>query len=462
VGRLLVVDTSTARVVECDTNGTVTWSAPPALGLREPRTAVAGARSDSCLLVDDALNWVAEVHLNDDRLLWSYGTRGAGGREPERLYSPKDAAPTAAGVVIADSYNNRLIEVSPTGRLSWSYGLPAEAGSAPGRLWRPTCCRPTRRGTFLVADSKNHRVIEVRRDGAITRSVGEPQVERCSLRLPRSVVPVAGGEILIANTHADELVWYSPTTGGEPRRWRGDSRTGDLYWPRSAVQVGAALWVCDGRHDRLLRLGPGPAARRVVAAESATGELRDPHQVTPSIHQGLLVTSTANDRLYCLPPRAHNLHDLSLDSSLNDPHSVTETREGTLVVCDTGNARLLLRSHQGHLLEIRALTRVEGPPVLLGRPRFAVELSRGILLVLDTFHRALFAITLAGRLLWSLAGHDDLVVPAGVPFYRDGPCFTYEARWVTPIGSNRLLIGDTGNNRVLALKLDQSLADTPP
>ena len=144
-----------------------------------------------------------------------------------RLNGPRGVSPTAdGGFLIADTGNNRIRRVSPTGVIttvagSAKAGFGGDGDAATGAsLNAPRDVAALPDGSFLIADTGNNRIRLVSASGIITTVAGGqaeglgdrgPAIQ-ASLNTPSSVAPIIGGGFLIADT-GDNLIRRVDATG---------------------------------------------------------------------------------------------------------------------------------------------------------------------------------------------------------------------------------------------------------
>ncbi|HWE23114.1 MAG TPA: thioredoxin-like domain-containing protein [Myxococcales bacterium] len=93
--------------------------------------------------------------------LFDFGDR-LGKIEPGMLQHPLAVAATAKGLIVADTYNDKLKRFSPDGlRLE-----PFFEGAADSKLAQPAGLAVAPSGEVLVADTNHHRIVKVSADGA--------------------------------------------------------------------------------------------------------------------------------------------------------------------------------------------------------------------------------------------------------------------------------------------------------
>jgi hypothetical protein len=147
-GHTLLTDSGNARAVEVDANDKIVWqyvinTNPPGVLAPLPTRALRLANGDT-LISDQFNNRVIRVGPSN-HIAASYGLPLTGGTgignnvgydtntTQKGLYAPYDAkivgdytgltAPLAGNILIADQFNNRVIEADPAGNIVWQFGL---------------------------------------------------------------------------------------------------------------------------------------------------------------------------------------------------------------------------------------------------------------------------------------------------------------------------------------------------
>jgi NHL repeat len=196
-GGLLIADTDNDRIRKVEPDGLITTVAgtgnagyngdallPTLADLDEPR-GVAGTADGGFLIADTLNHRVRKVLLGGALVVTvaGNGVQGFGGdglaASLAQLDSPSAVAPTAdGGFLIADTGNNRIRKVSPTGLISTVAGDGTAAYGGDGgqataaQLNEPMDVKPLPEGGFVVADTKNHAIREVAENGTIATIAG--------------------------------------------------------------------------------------------------------------------------------------------------------------------------------------------------------------------------------------------------------------------------------------------------
>ena len=138
-------------------------------------------------------------------MIWQYGTTGVSGSSSNQLNAPSSAQRLGNGhYLIADTGNNRVIEVTRRNALVWQYGDPADTTILNGPTY---ACKLPHGGNFLITDSGNNRILLVDKNGSnlftyvtSTRpgSVADPR--------PTHAVQLKHGDFLIADQFNQQVI----------------------------------------------------------------------------------------------------------------------------------------------------------------------------------------------------------------------------------------------------------------
>ncbi len=202
------------RVLLVDQSGKIIW--------QYGQTGVAGADANQLnapvcavflpyshiLITDRGNHRVIEVSLVTKQIVWQHGTTGSAGMTRNHLSSPASAELLDNGnILIADTGNNRVIEVNRKNRIVWRYGAADALKVLNGPAF---ACRLPSDHT-LITDSGNNRVVEVDRHGRVVMeyatnkqpgSVADPLVSRAVRR--------ENGNTLISDQFNHQVVEIDP------------------------------------------------------------------------------------------------------------------------------------------------------------------------------------------------------------------------------------------------------------
>ncbi|MEW6104513.1 MAG: PQQ-binding-like beta-propeller repeat protein, partial [bacterium] len=189
-----------------------------------------------------------QVYIIDpfERIKWKYGHLNKPGNREGFLNRPEDAFYLENGnVLIADSGNNRVIEVSKSGKVVWEYNTSIYRPTAVEELsngnvlianfggssvievdkktnnivWKyetsnPIDARRLSNGNTLIVESTKHRVIEINKEKEIAFSYGilnSPGSTMGKLNSPSSADRLANGNTIIADCGNSRIIEVDPS-----------------------------------------------------------------------------------------------------------------------------------------------------------------------------------------------------------------------------------------------------------
>jgi len=113
------------------------------------------------LITDRDRHRVIEVNRDTGAIVWQFGVTNQSGNDDTHLNGPHNADRLSDGnTIIADSNNNRVLEVDSAGGIVWEY----DPSGGDGLSW-PRDADVLDNGNVLIADSWNGRVVEVNESG---------------------------------------------------------------------------------------------------------------------------------------------------------------------------------------------------------------------------------------------------------------------------------------------------------
>ncbi len=132
-----------------------------------------------------------------------------------RFFSPRGVAFDASGMLyVADSGNNTIRKVTPSGEVSTLAGQANQVGSEDGkgifaRFSNPRDVSVRADGTIFVADTGNHTIRKVSPDGQVSTVIGRaggigavPGILPGSLSFPAGVLVLPNGQLAITSANA--------------------------------------------------------------------------------------------------------------------------------------------------------------------------------------------------------------------------------------------------------------------
>lgn len=189
-----LIDQRHNAIVRIDRKGRVIWHYGYDLEQRLSRPQFIQVTSHALIIADTGNNRVLEVSRLDKELLNEIkGPRG------DRLNHPRSACMLANGhYLIADQYNQRLLELTPAGEKVWEFKREALIAS-------PQYAEELPGGDILFTDALLNRVTRVTRSGQVLWYYGSsPKIEvpgkRERLFGPSFATALENGHLLIADT----------------------------------------------------------------------------------------------------------------------------------------------------------------------------------------------------------------------------------------------------------------------
>lgn len=276
-------------------------------------------------------------------LLPPVGRRSADGATGQRLAWPAKVAVHPAGIVVADTGNDRVLVVGLDGRL-----VAEHTG-----LQNPSGVRAAPDGSLLVCERGADRVVRIPPGG------GEPKVVLGGVASPWDVAVDPEGAVLVAEAGRHRIWRVDP--GGHAAVLAGTGEEGleDGYGPKalfaqpSGLAVGAqglfvvdaeasALRVVDAQNRVATLIGKGTATWGSADGTAKRARLQHPEGVTAAPDgYSIYVADTFNSSLRLWSGVDGELRTAPV-SGLLEPGGLDVLPDGRLVVADTGHHRIVL------------------------------------------------------------------------------------------------------------------------
>jgi hypothetical protein len=470
---------------------------------------VISSRNTNSLIADSDNHRVIEVDGNN-RVIWEYGTYGVSGSDPNELNTPTSAVRlNDSNTLIADYYNNRVIiiktsdynpELENNGFTSqsiiWSknnnLNIPSHAEQTPNgdiliadtgnnrvviasysnplnELWvyttglsYPECATTLSNGNILITDSNNDRVIEVSYSYQIIEWVCD------NLNYPCYAVETPIGNILISETNDHfvfevthdsnkDIVWSYGTSGSS------GSGVNYLHNPTSALRlVNGNTLITDRRNDRVIEIisNDYPSYDENSIFWSYSDLLSLPNTgVEIDRNTYTLITDHDNNKIIEVDRYGHVKWRYGGTSGsgvnqLNNPHDAIRLSDGNTLITDTGNNRVILIRTDDYNATPPDYGYTEDSVLWsygcgtaghnyneLFNPFTAVQLSNNNILIADKYNHRVIEVDYNTR---------DIVWQYGTSgAYGSGFDQLHEPCYVTCPSSGKVLITDTGNQRVI-------------
>ncbi|MGH2904105.1 MAG: 6-bladed beta-propeller [Solirubrobacteraceae bacterium] len=181
-------------------------------GLSEASSmAVAAATGD--LYVADTFHNRVLVYSPTGTLLARYGAgagNGSPGSGPGEFNHPEALAVDGAGdIYVADTGNNRVVELSPSGAPLAQWG---SRGNADGRLHSPTGITLDAASHVYVVDSQNNRVEVFDSSGHFLEKWGERGIGPGEFSQPTAIAVDCAGNVYVADTNNNRVERFTPVS----------------------------------------------------------------------------------------------------------------------------------------------------------------------------------------------------------------------------------------------------------
>ncbi|WP_320672003.1 NHL repeat-containing protein [Patulibacter defluvii] len=341
-----------------------------------------GVDASGQVYVADNLN--GRVNVFDQRSYAYLGTFGGNGHRIGRfsIVRAVAASPTAAGVLVADTANNRIQRLDRDGAVTGAWGI---AGRGPGYLTRPRGVTFGPGGGIAVADSFDHRIALFAADGTYEAQLGRinrlngfatPGSKEGQYLLPGAVAFDGAGNLWVADTYNSRLVRIDRAGAVAYTSPRGQ-----LSRPRGlASAADGSVYVADTGHGTVLRIAPDGTTTTV------RGGLGRPSAVATGPGDGLWATTASS----LLDLRAGVRIAPPGGGSWDHPTGLAVGPDGTLYVAEarpkTADGARILRGvpdgNGGRAWDVLA-TEGSGPAQVIDPGNLALSPDGGTLLVAD-------------------------------------------------------------------------------
>jgi hypothetical protein len=274
------------------------------------------------LIADQFNNRVIEIDTKGD-IVWSWGlgphdfsaNSALGVNDAERV--GKDTLIAATGIPPkVDPYckkgcpDNRVLLVNPHGDIAWQYGKFGVTGSGPDELNAPVQSTWAPDRTVYITDQGNERVIQVDKD--------------------------------------KKILWQYGTTGVAGNGFN------ELNSPNSAELLNNGnVLIADEGNNRVIEVDK--STNNVVATWTAQGTMNAPAFASLLPNGKLLVPDGGNNRVIILTAKDVITFQYITNSQSGSnpnpaPSQAVETMRGPIVVSDQFNDRVIIVDHKGNLL----------------------------------------------------------------------------------------------------------------
>jgi hypothetical protein len=240
-----------------------------------------------------------------DEIVWEYSTG---------LSHPWDADRLSNGnTLISDAYNDRIIEVTPSGTIAWEYNAPKSVNTAD---------RLSNGNTLICEYGGTHRVMEVTPGGTIAWEY--PCGDCCVLAAHR----LSNGNTLISDSGRNRVIEVTPDSAIV---W--EYSTG-LHWPVDARRLpdGNTL-IADSQNNRVIEVNSSGTIVWEYSTVSYTST------VQRLSNGNTLIASWQGNCVIEVTPGGTIVWEYS--TGLNQPHSAHRLSNGNTLIADEINNRVI-------------------------------------------------------------------------------------------------------------------------
>lgn len=349
-----------------------------------------------------------EKFTTSGTFLASWSTFGSAGT----LQYPEGIAVGPDGnLYIADTYNDRLVIISPDGSLLVTFGT---TGTTLGRFSKPTALTFDSKGILYVVDSENDRVQAIDALNQKISAFGTQGSGPGAFILPGGIAATSRGEIVVSDTGNSRLERFTPAGTFKAALGKPATVANILDSPQGvAVDRRGDVYITDQNNDRVQVRAPSGRVLAILGHHgwaafqkgNTLGQFYYPHGIAIGPDGGIYVADTFNNRIQELAPRGPVRSiggDATGDRRLYFPYGVAVDRQGTIYVADTANNRVVIYGKNGSWL--RAFGGKGSDPGQFSRPSGIAVDSRGNIYVADTSNNRLQKFSPDGKVLWVLGG----------------------------------------------------------
>ncbi len=295
------------------------------------------------------------------------------------FFDPTGVAVDAAGdVFVADSGNNEIRKISPSGVVTTLAGHTssgANDGTGTGASFSsPTGVAVDAAGNVFVADSFNSKVREVSSAGVVTTLAGSGKYglvdgmgTAASFERPAGVAVDASGSIFVGDSAANEIRRVSAT--GVVKTWAGGVIAGSVDGSGVvaafnapgdvAVDASGNVYVADCSNNTIRKVSPagfvttlaGSASPGSANGTGTTASFNNPTGLAVDASGNIYVTDTNNNMIRKIDPAgvvttlagsgsAGSADDTGTRASFNWPTGPAVDAAGNVYVADQGNNKI--------------------------------------------------------------------------------------------------------------------------
>lgn len=401
-GNVYIADTGDNTIRKVAANGTVsTLAGFPGLGgsadgngtnaLFNAPQGIAVDSSGNIYVADTGNNTVRKITVAGavSTLAGFAGRAGSadGSGTNAAFYNPEGLAVDASGdIFVADTWNDTIREVTPSGAVSTIAGWPGSFGStnATGTnalLYEPSAVAVNASDDVFVADTGNNVIREIFPGGAVTTLAGsvgnagsvDATGTNAWFNAPQGIAIDGSGNLYVADYLNNTIRFVTPagvvlTIAGFPGEFGSGNGTGTnaLFWGPEGIVVcptnNNLVYVADTGNSVIRQLSFGAQWSISTFAGSASDGSMDatggaarffwPMDVASDGHGNFYIADAQNNTIRKIaangtvstfagfPGVTGSANATGTNASFNDPQAVAVDGAGNVYVADTGNSMI--------------------------------------------------------------------------------------------------------------------------
>ena len=237
-----------------------------------------------------------------------------------RFYDPSGAAvDSGSNVYVADTYNNTIRMITPSGSVSTFAGLAGTSGTANGtgsnaRFHYPYGIAVDSGSNVYVADANNYTIRMITPSGSVSTlaglagSSGTANGIGTSARFnnPQGVAVDSGSNVYVADSYSSTIRKITPSglvstlagTGGATGNADGTGAAARFNYPQGsciAVDSGSNVYVADTSNSTIRKVTPAGVVTTIAGIAGSTGMVDGPGNIAQFRYpEGIAVDSGTN------------------------------------------------------------------------------------------------------------------------------------------------------------------------
>ena len=288
------------------------------------------------------------------------------------LSQAKEPMAQPGNILIADQFNNRVIEVDAQGKIVWQFGvgpndvtatsiigvndaqrigsLTLMAGTGAPAGTEPNCANGCADNRVLIVDRAGHILWQFGKFGVTGAGPNELSAPVQSTFLPDTHVLITdqGNQRIIEVNLEHAIVWQYGTTGVS------GNAANQLNNPNSAELLeNGHILIADESNNRAIEVTRG---RKIVATFTAGGTLNGVAFASRLRNGNTLITDSNNNRIVEVDATDKVVWQYATDTQSGSnsaplPTRAVRLRNGTTLISDQFNDRVIDVDHAGNIVE---------------------------------------------------------------------------------------------------------------